>query len=333
MADAKATSTGHELSDGQWLDVHYESARPEYEAALRNVGVPAGATVLDAGCGGGGFLPALCELVGPQGAVTALDLAPENVALVEARVRSGILPANVGTQVGSVLALPFADATFDHVWCANVAQYLTASEFTQMAAEFKRVAKPGALITVKDYDSTLLQLHPLANDFVTRLWLARRDNSPSGVIGPWGGTSIPSRLRAAGLVEMSQKGWLVERWAPPSPATRALLESLIQRWANFAARFDLPAADLAFWDDIVANPGQVLDHPADRAKTRRRRPGRRPGREGRAFREGWPDLGAEAVLRAGNGCKTAGASLIWRARAGFRPPPPPPPSTPRRRRG
>jgi arsenite methyltransferase len=158
--------------------------------------------ILDAGCGSGGFLPLLSELVGPEGSVVALDLAPENVELVEANIDVGVLPAHVRAEVGSALALPFADSTFDGVWCANVAQYLTDAEFMRMAAEFKRVAKPGGLIAVKEYDSTLMQLHPLANEYVARLWAARRAADAGATIGPWGGTSIPSRLRRAGLAAM-----------------------------------------------------------------------------------------------------------------------------------
>src|SRR3712207_7641782 len=70
-------------------------------------------------------------------------------------------PAPVDVRIGSVLDLPFADTTFDCVWCANVAQYLTGAEFTRAMAEFRRVTKPGGLVAVKDSDGTLLQLLPL----------------------------------------------------------------------------------------------------------------------------------------------------------------------------
>ena len=143
MTSAKnVTSTGHDLSAGQWLDTHFESARPEYEAALRQVGIRAGDAVLDAGCGNGAFLSVLCELVGPEGAVTALDLAPENMASVETAIRAGELPSTVRPHVGDALAPPFPNGVFDHVWCANVAQYLTVSEFGRMVSEFRRVENP-----------------------------------------------------------------------------------------------------------------------------------------------------------------------------------------------
>ena len=195
MAGENVTSTGHDLSAARWLDTHYESARPEYEAALRDVGVKSGDAVLDAGSGSGGFLPVLCELVGQGGSVAALDLAPENVARIEANIQAGVLPPNVQPKVGDVLAPPFPDGVFDRVWCANVAQYLTASEFARMIMEFRRVAKPGGSITIKEFDSSLMQLHPLANECLARLWTERRRRAASDLIGPWGGTSI---LRSCG---------------------------------------------------------------------------------------------------------------------------------------
>jgi arsenite methyltransferase len=113
MTGTKLTSTGHALADTSWLDHHFESARPEYEESLRYVGIKPGWRVLDAGCGGGNFLPLICELVGKQGSVIALDLAPENIDHVKARVRSGSLPPNATAQVGSILSLPCGDAVFD----------------------------------------------------------------------------------------------------------------------------------------------------------------------------------------------------------------------------
>jgi ubiquinone/menaquinone biosynthesis C-methylase UbiE len=93
----------------------------ETEEALRYVGVESGWTVLDAGCGPGGYLPLLGELVGTSGRIAALDLAPENIALAERLVEEGRCAAAVDLRIGSVLDLPYATATFDCVWCANLA--------------------------------------------------------------------------------------------------------------------------------------------------------------------------------------------------------------------
>jgi arsenite methyltransferase len=174
MSDARMTSTGHAVSDAPWLDLHFQVARAEYEEAIRFIGIEPAWSVLDAGCGSGGYIPLLCELVGSMGRIAALDLAPENVTQVERLVQDGHCAAPVDVRIGSVLDLPFADATFDCVWCANVAQYLTESDFARVMAEFRRVTKPGGLVAVKDSDGTLLQILPLDPGIFARLVAARR---------------------------------------------------------------------------------------------------------------------------------------------------------------
>ena len=141
----------------------------------------------------------------------------------------------VQTKIGSVLSLPFEDATIDCVWCANVAQYLTKPEFDRAIAEFKRVLKPGGTLAIKEHDTTIAHLHPLDPSIFARLIAARR--SASNALGSWSGTSMPSLLRNAGLTDVSRKGWLVERWAPMAPYTRgALFSDVLVYYAGLAAK-------------------------------------------------------------------------------------------------
>jgi ubiquinone/menaquinone biosynthesis C-methylase UbiE len=69
-------------------------------------------------------------------------------------IRDGHCPGWVRPQVGSLLALPFDDETFDCVWCAKVVSYFTYADFARVVAEFRRVPKPGGTLAIKDYDST-----------------------------------------------------------------------------------------------------------------------------------------------------------------------------------
>ena len=262
MSDARMTSTGHAVSDAPWLDLHFQTCRAEYDDALRFVGIEPGWTVLDAGCGSGGYIPLLCELVGPTGQVAALDLAPENVARVERLVRDGHCTVPVDVRVGSVMDLPFADATFDCVWCANVAQYLTAAEFTRVMGEFRRVTKPGGLVAVKDSDGTLLQLLPLDPAIMARQVAARRAKAAeTGVLGAWCGSSLARFFRQTGLTAIVRQGWLVERWAPVPPHTREFLALGLRYHARLAADHNLSPEDCVAYNAAAANPDRLFDDP------------------------------------------------------------------------
>ena len=167
-----SSSGGHAYAGVEWLDARYESNRVEYEAQVREVGYRPGWHVLDAGCGSGAFLPLLAELVGPTGQLTAVDVASENIATVNDRLIGWGLGGRMKTAVGSVVALPFADATFDAVWCANTSQYLTDTELRVALAELIRVVRPGGLVAVKESDATLFRVLPAPVGIMLRAYVA-----------------------------------------------------------------------------------------------------------------------------------------------------------------
>lgn len=80
--DSAGPSQGHPASDVGWFDTKFQMAEPEYLAVVRAAGFQPSWHVLDAGCGTGSFLPALADIVGRTGRITAMDLAPESVATV-----------------------------------------------------------------------------------------------------------------------------------------------------------------------------------------------------------------------------------------------------------
>jgi ubiquinone/menaquinone biosynthesis C-methylase UbiE len=246
VAGQHGSSTGHALADAEWLDVHFEACRPEYEAAVRSVGIQPGWRVLDAGCGSGSFLPAIAELVGPAGHLAALDLAPENIAIVDTRISEANLECPVETSVGSVLDLPYPDSHFDAVWCANMSQYLTDDEFMGMLAELRRVTKPRGLVAVKDFDATLTQHFPDDPGLLWRFCMARAKVSDMSR-GVLRGRGFRRWLERAGFVDVRQETILIERWAPLSPIEWHFLTDLLVYWAEQAEEGAIPEEDQAFW--------------------------------------------------------------------------------------
>jgi len=95
--------------------------------------------LLDAGCGTGGFLARLREARPDDGAI-GLEYKPE--AAARARTKAGVPVA-----VGSVNAVPFADASFGCVVSLDVLCH-AAAEPDRALAEFRRVLRPGGEVVL-----------------------------------------------------------------------------------------------------------------------------------------------------------------------------------------
>jgi len=265
-ATRHTSSAGQALTDAGWLDGHFEACRPEYAAMLASVGLGAGWHVLDAGCGSGSHLPLLAGHVGPDGRLTAIDLAASNVATVESRRAQWRLPCPLAVRVASLTSLPFDDASFDAAWCANVLQYLDDADLCRALAELRRVVRPGGLVAVKDVDMQLMRIAPADPFLVSRLADASVRSAGAGpqARGSVRGRELRRRLEAAGLADVWQETTLIERWAPLRTVERRFLAEWLAFLAGVAAGCDLPAADLRAWERLrdADAPDHPVDHPA-----------------------------------------------------------------------
>lgn len=265
MTQESPPTSGQGLGTAEWLDIHFEAARPEYEAMLRMVGLESGWRVLDVGCGSGSFLPLLATLVGPGGSIVASDTAPDNIAAIRRRLDATPLACHVALEAGSLERLPHADASFDAVWCANVVQYFPDGAVPLLLSELCRVVRPGGLVAVKDVDMTLFRVEPAAPFLVEHLSEASlRDE----VYGAWSQGSLRGRtlrrhLEAAGLQDVWQRTMLIERWAPLRPVERQLWGDWLAFLARAAQGRGIPAQDRAAWEGML-DPGDQsnpLNHP------------------------------------------------------------------------
>jgi arsenite methyltransferase len=241
-----ASSQGHALAGTGWLDVHFEAARPEYESLLRSVGLRRGWHVLDAGCGAGSFLPLIAADIGPTGRITALDLAPENIAVVEQRVAGWALDCPLSTRVGSVLELPLADGSVDAAWCANTSQYLSDDELGVALAEFRRVVRPGGIVALKEANAAIWNVAPGGPGPMWRALEGTRSINRQ-VHGMLRTPELRRWLEAAGYDEVWQQTLICERWAPLRASERQFHGDVLRWLGQLAADAELSEDDRAFW--------------------------------------------------------------------------------------
>ncbi|NDQ56975.1 MAG: methyltransferase domain-containing protein [Acidipila sp.] len=255
----QTTTTGHKLGSGHHLDRHYYALQKEYEETLRAAGFQSGWHVLDAGSGNGLFLPLLSELVGSSGAISAIDLAPENIEEVEELAKSGNLACPVEATVGDLTALPYEDNHFDGLWSANVTQYFTDEQLSQLMGEFRRVVKPNGVIAIKGVDISVWQFQPQHPILMWRLLeLESRDNTQ--LSGAMRGTRLPGWFRDAGLTEIVSKTTLAERRHPLKGVEREYIRGNLEFLSKLAAGQKLPEIDAKEWRAIADTPDALINH-------------------------------------------------------------------------
>ena len=98
--------------------------------------------LLDAGCGNGGFLRWALDS-GSLRAASGIDVALEAVQ----RATEQVPEADV--RAGSILDLPFPDASFDIAVCNDVLQHLRQEDAVRALTGLGRVVRPGGAVLVR----------------------------------------------------------------------------------------------------------------------------------------------------------------------------------------
>lgn len=249
--DTHVSSTGHAMSASSWLDTHFLAMQPEYDEMLMWVGLESGWHVLDAACGGGSFLPLMTELIGVDGKVSAIDIAPENIEIVNDRVEESNWAAPVETRVGSILELPYDDDSFNAVWCANTIQYLSDQELTRMLAEVRRVTRPGGIIGIKEFDPTALQIQPTTPTLIVHLYEALCHQGNEYFCNLLRTIDTPIWMRNSGLERIRQRPTLIVRRQPIDVHLRDVLTEFFQYCSQLAKNANLSKEEADMWNELA----------------------------------------------------------------------------------
>jgi ubiquinone/menaquinone biosynthesis C-methylase UbiE len=117
---------------------------------------PANSTVLEAGCGVGAQTVTLARR-SPEARITSVDISAASVEEARRRVGEAHL-ANVEVRQADIFALPFAPASFDHVFVCFVLEHLARP--VQALATLRGLLRPGGTITVVEGDHGSTFFHP-----------------------------------------------------------------------------------------------------------------------------------------------------------------------------
>jgi ubiquinone/menaquinone biosynthesis C-methylase UbiE len=145
----------------------------------RRLALQPGHAVLDIGCGSGGDVRAMAEVVGPKGRVVGLDGSATMIAAARQRSVDTGLP--VEFVVGDAHRLDFDDKSFDA--CRTDRVLLHLADPGQALREIARVLRPGGRVVALEPDNGgLLVDHP-DRDTTTRIMEVRSRATRSGWIG------------------------------------------------------------------------------------------------------------------------------------------------------
>lgn len=118
---------------------------------------PAGSRVLEVGCGVGAQTVHLIAS-SPGAQIVAADVSADSLARARAQVAAQAPEARVEWCRADVFDLPFADASFDHVFVCFVLEHLRGP--ARALAALRRVLRPGGTITVIEGDHGSAFFHP-----------------------------------------------------------------------------------------------------------------------------------------------------------------------------
>lgn len=215
------------------LSGFHDAFEPELEGILRGLPLAPDMNVLDLACGDGFYTRRIAARLGRDGHVTGVDLNRAYLAQARQETARARAAAEVRFVAASFDELPFADDTFDFVWCAQ--SLYSLPEPVVVLGHVSRVLRPGGVLAVLENDT----MHQVFLPWPARLELPLRtaelraleqeSRHPSKF---YVGRHLPAVFAAAGLVPLTISTHPFDRQAPLGAAERGLLQSYLDEVAE-----------------------------------------------------------------------------------------------------
>ena len=211
---------------------------------------PAGSRVLEAGCGVGAQTRILAQR-SPGARFVSVDVSPQSLTLAREAIESEGL-SNVEFKQADLLALPFPQASFDHVFVCFVLEHLRRPE--DALAALLRVLRPGGSLTVIEGDHGSAFFHPQSPRASRTIECLNRAQAAAGGDSLIGRRLYPL-LRSLGLedVQVSPRFVYADASRPAwvDGFTRKTFIAMVEGAAEPALRLGL--IDKTAWDEGVAD--------------------------------------------------------------------------------
>jgi SAM-dependent methyltransferase len=230
---------------------------------VRSAAIPRRGTVLDVPAGDGFYSLLLARRMYPHGRVVAADISTAYLDRARERIAKHDRLAPVEFRQSDAYALPFDDASFDAVWCAE--SLISLTDPVKALREMRRVVKPGGAVLVLEADEFhhVILNWPVALELDVSRAIAAATRSEYGTpaaLSP--ARKVRGWLAEAGLVTGPKRTIAADRVAPFGPAVRRFLR---YRFAETRALIapHLSAESLAAYDAAThpRHPGAFLQKP------------------------------------------------------------------------
>lgn len=258
-SDGRAAGSGTRPPYEARLAAYHRAFARELQAILDALPLGAGMRVLDFACGDGFYTSRLALRLGASGIVVGVDHSAGYLddANAEAADESDASPgATVAYAQAAAGALPFADDTFDLVWCAQ--SLFSLADPLEALRHMARVTRPGGLVAVLENDTAHQVCLPWPVQLELPVRAAELRSFAEGgcdVAKFYVGRRMPAIMAEAGLEPQRTTTHAFDRQAPIGDDERVLLQDYLDELVQRVRPF-LDASLLAELQDLV-NPASA----------------------------------------------------------------------------
>jgi ubiquinone/menaquinone biosynthesis C-methylase UbiE len=255
---------GLPLNAVDWLAKHHQSKLPERYQMILDLGLATGSFVVDAGCGPGLWTPLLAQMVGREGRILGIDISREALGIARL-VNTNVWCQNVAYECATLDQLPLKPGSVDHIFSANVSQYLPdpVATFAAMGPYLKR----GGRLAVKDMDFGTMLFHTIDATLQSRVlqarkyWEAERVRHDYAFEDSWVGSKLAGYLQEAGYTDIEEKAYRIVRQYPLPADFRFYLQGIAE-WCVCEGAPYLSPDEVTSWLQCFADgENNVLDQP------------------------------------------------------------------------